>query len=193
MRWREIGAAITQRLFPSASRGSLKRLEAEHRAGVELYADGKYAESKEQFARSVKRARAFGAESSELIDYLKKLGDFYHTTGNYSSAERPLLEALGIAQKRFGEAGYRVAPVLNDLALLYYAQGRYREAEGRFEALQKILQQHAPQSIEMAICLENHAAVLRRLDREPESTHLRTRSRQIRAALGETESVKRET
>ncbi len=193
MNWREIGAAITQRLFPSASRGSLKRLEADHRAGVELYADGKYAESKEQFTRSVKRARGFGPESSELIDYLKKLGDFYHTTGNYSSAERPLLEALRIAQKRFGEASYRVALVLNDIALLYYAQGRHREAERRFEALRKILEEHAPQSAEMAICLENHAAVLRRLDREQESTQLRTRSRKIRAALAKQENVKSKT
>ena len=183
MKWRDVKTAITRRLFPDASRRYLKRLEADHRAGVDLYADGKYVESEKQFAKSVELARAFGAQSSGLIDYLKKLADFYHSTGNYSSAEQPLLEALKITGDRFGVAGYQVAPVLNDIALLYYAQGRHQEAEGSFERLTNILEEHAPQSVEMAICLENHAAVLRRLDRDQESTQLRLRAKQIRDAL----------
>ena len=183
MKWREFRTAIARRLFPDAPRGTLKRLEADHRAGVDLYADGKYVESEEQFAKNVELARSFGAESNELIDYLTKLSDFYHSTGNYSSAEQPLLEALKITQKRFGMGGYRVAPVVNDIALLYYAQGRYQEAEGSFERLKKILKEHAPDSAEMAICLENYAAVLRRLDRDQESTQLRVRAKEIREGL----------
>ena len=183
MKWRDVRTAIARRLLPDAGRGTLKRLEADHRAGVDLYADGKYVQSEEEFARCVELARSCGAESSELIDYLVKLGDFYHSTGNYSSAEQPLLEALKLTQKRFGMEGYQVAPVLNDIALLYYAQGRHQEAEGSFEHLRKILEEHAPQSVEMAICLENHAAVLRRLDREQKSTQLRVRAKEIRDAL----------
>ena len=183
MKWREFKTTIARRLFLNAPRRTLKRLEADHRAGVDLYADGKYVESEQQFGKNVELARSFGAESNELIDYLRKLGDFYHSTGNYSSAEQPLLEALKIIQKRFGMEDYQVAHVLNDIALLYYAQGRYQEAEDRFERLRKILEEHAPDSAEMAICLENYAAVLRRLDREQESTRLRARAKEIRDAL----------
>ena len=183
MKWREFTTTIARRLFPTAPRRTLKRLKADHRAGVDLYTDGKYVESEQQFAKNVELARSFGAESDELIDYLRKLGDFYHSTGNYSSAEQPLLEALKIIQERFGMEDYQVVPVLNDIALLYYAQGRYQEAEGSFERLRKILEEHAPDSAEMAICLENYAAVLRRLDRDQESTQLRVRAKEIREGL----------
>ena len=123
---------------PNAPGRYLKRLDAGHRAGVDLYADGKYVESEQRFANNVELARSFGEESSELIDYLRKLGDFYHSTGNYSSAEQPLLEAMKIIQERFGMEDYQVAPVLNDVALLYYAQGRYQKGESSFKRLRKI-------------------------------------------------------
>ncbi len=182
MKWRDITKAIAQRLLPNATGRYLKRLDVGHRAGVDLYADGKYVESEQRFANNVELARSFGEESSELTDYLRKLGDFYHSTGNYSAAEQPLLEAMKITQERFGMEDYQVAPVLNDVALLYYAQGRYQEADGSFKRLKKILEEHAAGSSEMAICLENCAAVLRRLDRDEESTQLRARAKEIRDA-----------
>ena len=181
MKWRDI-AAIARRLLPYSPGRYLKRLEAGHQAGVDLYSDGKYVESERRFTHNVELARSFGEESSELIDYLKKLGDFYHSTGNYSSAEQPLLEAMTITQEHFGMEDYQVALVLNDIALLYYAQGRYQEAETSFKRLRKIFEEHAAASAEMAICLENYAAVLRRLDRDEESTQLRARAKKIRDA-----------
>ncbi len=180
MKWRDITTAIAQRFLLNSPGRTLKRLEVGHRAGVDLYADGKYVESEQRFEKNAELARSFGEESSELIDYLRKLGDFYHSTGNYSSAEQPLLEAMKIIQERFGMEDHQVALVLNDVALLYYAQGRYQEAENSFERLRKILEEHAAGSAEMAICLENYAAVLRRLERDEESSQLRARAREIR-------------
>ena len=81
---------------------------------------------------------------------------------------------------------YQVAPVLNDVALLYYAQGRYQKGESSFKRLRKILEEHAAGSAEMAICLENYAAVLRRLDRDEESTQLAgSRQRDSRGSIAD--------
>ena len=188
MKWRYITTAIVRKLLPRAPRRQLKRLEVGHRAGVDLYADGKYVESEQRFENNVALARSLGEESNELLDYLRKLGDFYHSTGNYSSAEQPYIESMKITQERFGMEDYQVAPVLNDIALLYYAQGRYQEAENSFKRLKKIFQEHAAGSAEMAICLENYAAVLRRLDRDEESTQLQARAKEIRDA-GQSSSI----
>ena len=183
MKWQDLLALMARKIFPNSSRGILSRLEAGHRTGVDLYADGLYPESEERFRKNLTLARSLGAESPPLLDYLTRLGDFYYSTGNYSSAEQPLLEALEISRQRFGAKDHQVAPALNDVALLYYAQGRYRDARKGFEELAEILHKHAPDSIEMAICLENLAAALRRLDGEEESNRLRARAREIRQSL----------
>ncbi len=183
MKLKDLRGTILRKLFPETRAGRMQRLQSGHRKGVDLYADGKYSESEKQFTGNVDLARSLGPESSELLDYLKDLGTFYHETGNYSSAEGPFLEVLEISEQRFGSQHHRVVPALNDLALLLYAQGRYGEAEDYFLRLQNVLENQWPGSRRMATCLENYAAVLRRLHREDESTQLRKRAGEIRDQL----------
>ncbi len=183
MTLKALRGAILRKLLPNTRRGRLQLLQANHRKGVDLYAEGNYSESDKQFASNVELARSFGPESRELLYYLKNLGDFYHDTGNYLSAEGPFLEVMEISEQRISEQPHQVVAALNDVALLFYAQGRYREAEDYFRRLLEILEQQRPVSRPMATCLENYAAVLRRLDRDDESMQVRDRARSIRDQL----------
>ncbi len=161
----------------------IKRLETNHRKGVELYADGRYRESEKQFSRNLELVKSIGPESDELLSYLKALGDFYHDTGNYSSAETPFMELLRISRKNIRKNPDQVLSALNDIALLLYAQGRYKEAEDYFRQLLEILEKQHPTSRRMATCLENYAAVLRRINLDKESQLLRERAKKIRDSL----------
>lgn len=180
MKFKSLREALICKLFPHTWRGRVHRLKVNHRKGVDLYTEGDYRESEKQFSSNLELARSFGPESLELLDYLKNLGDFYHNTGNYSFAERPFLEVLEISEKRLSGQPHHLVEALNNVALLLYAQGRYREAEDYFLRLLAILEQQGPLSRRMATCMENYAAVLRRLDRDEESTQLRDRARSIR-------------
>lgn len=180
MKFKSLRGALIRKLFPNTWRGRVHRLKVNHRKGVDLYAEGDYRESEKQFASNLELARSFGPASLELLAYLKNLGDFYHDTGNYSSAESPFLEVLEISEQQLSRQPHHVVEALNDVALLHYAQGRYSEAEDYFLRLLEILEQQGSISRRMATCLENYAAVLRRLNRDEESTQLQDRARSIR-------------
>ena len=61
--------------------------------------------------------------------YLADSGTAATTAGMYPLAESALTEALNICEKLFGPDHADVADSLNQLALLYQAQGRYAETE----------------------------------------------------------------
>ncbi|MBV9259409.1 MAG: tetratricopeptide repeat protein, partial [Ktedonobacteraceae bacterium] len=71
---------------------------------------------------------------------------------------------------------------LNDLALLYQAQGRYEEAEPLYErALQIYEKTMRPDHPGLATILGNYAYLLEEMQRPDEAAQLRARAQAIRA------------
>ena len=75
---------------------------------------------------------------------------------------------------------------LNNLAELYYNQGRYAEAEPLYRrALAKWEKALGPEHPKVATSLENSAALLRATDRADEAEKLEVRAAAIRAKQAE--------
>ncbi len=84
-------------------------------------------------------------------------GNDAHEKGNYAEAEKQFLAALREAEK-FGPEDPRLAASLNDLALLYYTQGKNAEAEPLYQRAlaiwEKVL---GPEHPDVAYSLNNLA------------------------------------
>jgi len=76
----------------------------------------------------------------------------------------------------------RLATSLNNLALLYKAQGRYAEAEPLYQRALAIREKAlGPEHPDVATSLENYADLLRKTGRVSEATKMETRAKAIRA------------
>ena len=74
-----------------------------------------------------------------------------------------------------------VATTLNDLALLYFVQGHYAQAESLFQQALAIREQAlGPEHPDVATTLENYAILLRNLDHAENASLLESRARTIR-------------
>ena len=75
-----------------------------------------------------------------------------------------------------------MATSLNNLALLYYTQGKYAEAEPLYtRALEIDEKALGPDHPNVATTLENYAALLRETQRNAEATEMEARAKEIRA------------
>ena len=75
-----------------------------------------------------------------------------------------------------------MAQTLNNLAGVYYSQGKYTEAEPLFmRALAIDEKALGPEHPSVATNLENYAGLLRKTDREAEAETLEVRAKAIRA------------
>ena len=71
---------------------------------------------------------------------------------------------------------------LNNLALLYRAQGKYTEAEPLFRRALAVWEKAlGPEHPNVAMALENYAALLRKTNRAAEAAKLEARAQAIRA------------
>jgi tetratricopeptide (TPR) repeat protein len=68
---------------------------------------------------------------------------FYAGQGNYSFAESWNKDCLEVVRKRLGEEHPDVATSLNNLALLYYSQGKYEEAEPLYRSALEMYNRHS--------------------------------------------------
>ena len=76
----------------------------------------------------------------------------------------------------------RLATSLNNLALLYKAQGRYAEAEPLYQRSLAIREKAlGPEHPAVATSLENYADLLRKTGRVSEATEMEARAKTIRA------------
>lgn len=102
---------------------------------------------------------------------LNKLGDLYTYTGQYSRAEKYLMESLEINAREAGENSVEYANTAINLGILYMSQGKYPEAEEIFDiALSEI----DPSESAYAALLNNQALVfqsLGQLDRAENTFH----------------------
>ncbi len=99
----------------------------------------------------------------------------------YRTANPLYQQALVIREKALGLEHPSVAASLNNLALLYHAQGKYAEAEPLYKRSLAIWEKAlGPEHPQVATSLENYAALLRELDRNAEAEKLEERARAIR-------------
>ncbi len=100
---------------------------------------------------------------------------------DYAEAEKLLLAALKEAES-FGEQDPRLAASLNNLALLYYNQGKYAQAEPLYQRALAIDEKAlGPEHPQVATVLENYAALLHKLNRDAEADKMEARAQAIRA------------
>ena len=82
----------------------------------------------------------------------------------------------------FGPQDPRLATSLNNLGLVYHAQGKYAEGEPLIKRALAILEKAlGPDHPRVATSLENYAALLRKTGRTTEAAKLEARARAIRA------------
>ena len=87
-----------------------------------------------------------------------------------------------IREKALGPEHPDVAKSLNNLALLYQAQGRYAEAEPLHKRALVIREKAlGPEHPDVAKSLENYAALLRKAGRGGEATKMEAHAEAIRA------------
>ncbi len=79
-----------------------------------------------------------------------------------------------------------MATDLNNLAVLYHAEGRYAEAEPLHKRALAILEEaRGPEHSVVASSLQNYAALLRKTGRGTEAAKMETRAKAIRAKHAE--------
>ena len=99
---------------------------------------------------------------------------------NYAEVEKQLSAALQEAEK-FGPEDPRLATSLNNLAVLYNAQGKYVEAEPLHQRALAIVEKAlGPEHPNVAESLENYAALLHKMGRNDEAARLEARAQAIR-------------
>ncbi len=149
-------------------------------------------------------------QSSELMEAYNSYNSLYEQ-GRYSEAEPYAKEALRLGTEEFGPKKpstaallnnlaelYRaqgkyaekalgpehpdVAKSLNNLAGLYYDQGRYAEAEPLYQRALAIVEKAlGPEHPHVATSLQNYAALLRETGRTEEADEMEARAKAIRA------------
>ena len=107
-------------------------------------------------------------------------GQKAYEQGRYAEAEKARLLALKEAEN-FGPEDPRLATSLNDLAVLYHAQGKYAEAEPLHKRALAIREKAlGPEHSDVATSLENYAALLRKMNRDAEASKMEARAKAIR-------------
>ena len=133
---------------------------------------------------SLKELRDY-EQGGELYFWQGMLGGALLGQKKYTEAEPLLRRALAISEKTIGPEDPAIAPQLNNLALLYVAQGRYLEAETLFKRSlairEKVL---GPQHPATAYTLEPYASLLRKMRRDEEAARMEARAQAIRAKQG---------
>jgi hypothetical protein len=97
-------------------------------------------------------------------------------TGHFTQVETLLRQAHELGPKHLGPKNPDVATSLNNLGLLYQAQGRYADAEPRLQQAlairEKVL---GPEHPDVATSLNNLVALLRATNRDAEAVQLEAR------------------
>ena len=130
------------------------------------------------------------AQSAALMEAYQQ-GEALYQARRYDEALPFWKKALELGLREYGSEHPSAANLLNNLALLYQAQGRYAEAEPIYErslaVREKALGAEHPDVVES---LENYAVLLRKTGRDIEAVKLEARAKAIRAKHAEQNPVK---
>ncbi|WP_417913250.1 tetratricopeptide repeat protein [Candidatus Electronema sp. TJ] len=154
-------------------------------AAAALLQSGRLAEDRLDYNKALRNYAAAVALAPDNPDYLLAAGQMARTMGDYQRAEEWLEHLLAIREQE-GKEDEALALALNDLAVVYYSQGRYEEAEPLYkrslEIWEKALGKEHPH---VAATLNNLAELYRTQGRYEEAVPLYKRSLEIwEKALG---------
>ena len=122
-------------------------------------------------------AEGAGIEWDILIEEVKEL----YRTGKYARGVVVAKKALEVAEENVGPYHHDVATSLNELALLYSAQGHYAQAEPLYKRALKIDEKALGSGHpSVATSLENLAGLYRATNRDKEAEPLEERAARIR-------------
>lgn len=108
------------------------RLKQRIQQGQQAYASGDAASAAEYFASALRSAQRLHAAEDLCATLRKHLAGLYRTLGQVDLARRYYRAALEDAQRRHGAPSAEVAVMLNHIAELECAAGRYDVAEPLF-------------------------------------------------------------
>jgi tetratricopeptide (TPR) repeat protein len=126
-----------------------------------------------------------GPASPEVAATLADLAEVLRRRGQPDAALPHLARVLAIHESaaRDGVGGRDLAAILNNLALLHYRRGAYLDAEPLLaRAVLVESQALGPDHPDLAVTLENHAAVLLELERREEAEAALHRAKAVRIA-----------
>mgnify|MGYP001201260608 CR=1 FL=1 len=123
-----------------------------------------------------------GSAHPELIEKTNQLGDYFQElAGDNLAAERLYRKALELAEGAPATHPGGLALSLNNLGVFELHARRHREAEELFDRLLPLAEEtFGEESLEVASCLENLAAVYRATNRQDAATEVRSRAVRIR-------------
>jgi tetratricopeptide (TPR) repeat protein len=144
---------------------------------------GEFAEADGLYRRALEiRERKEGPNHPDVAATLNNLAGLEAAQGDYDAAQ-PLLErALSIRQAALGNNDVLTVQSMNNLALLYAAQGNAAAAEPLYQRAVSILEKtDSARKTDLDRVLDNYAALLHDIGRDPEADALEARARLIRA------------
>ena len=115
-------------------------------------------------------------DGNEIVSFKELL------MANSAQAEPLCKQSLKIVEKALGPEHPDVATCLNNLAAVYYTQGKCAEAEPLYERSLKIRKKMLrPDHPDVATTYENMAVLYRQIGKEDEAEILEARARKIRS------------
>ncbi|RIK65493.1 MAG: hypothetical protein DCC65_12485 [Planctomycetota bacterium] len=106
------------------------------------------------------RERILGAESADLVEPLRILGNAQTELRALDDAEKALTRSLGISERTFGKGHPRTAAVLDRMGWLRIYQGKYDEAEDALRRALFILNTSVGETPETAETMDNLGTAL---------------------------------
>ncbi|MGL1863661.1 MAG: tetratricopeptide repeat protein [Pseudodesulfovibrio sp.] len=159
-----------------------------HQTGFSLFHQHRYAEAAEllDIALTVDVALK-GRKHPDITMDLEGLGSVLWAGKDYPRAEAAFAGCYELQKEVFTEDNLVTAPILNSLAVVRQAQGKFAEAEETFKECLKVLTTaHGEGHPSIASCLNNFALLYEAMGRPKDALNLAERSLEInRITFGE--------
>ncbi|HTH37874.1 MAG TPA: tetratricopeptide repeat protein [Pyrinomonadaceae bacterium] len=139
---------------------------------------GSFDESEAAYRRALKIIA--GSEHALAADLYHNLGGLEHARGNFANGEAFARRSVAIRTRLLGVEHPDTARDLSALAALLDCQGRYKESEALYVLAISILGKSDPDGLEVAVLLNNMAALCIATDRVNKAERLYKRSLAIK-------------
>lgn len=159
-----------------------------HQAGFSLYHQQRYHEAADLLDHALAIDVAIkGKQHPDICADLEGLGNVLWAGQELERAEAAFAGCLELQKEVFTEDNPVTAPILNSLAVIQQAQGKYNDAEQTFKECLKVLAKNLGEGHpSIASCLSNFALLYEAMGRTDDALRLGTRSLEInRTTYGE--------
>lgn len=156
-----------------------------HQTGFSLYHQHRYAEAAEFLDHALAVDVALkGRQHPDIVADLEGIGTVLWAGQDYARAEAAFAGCYELQQEIFTEDNAVFAPILNSLAVVRQAQGKFVESEVAFkECLRVLTMVHGEGHPSIASCLSNMALLYEAMKRPEDALRLAERSLEINRAV----------